>query len=465
MTPSSSIDRRALVGAIGATLVASRPAEAAEVRPFNIAERRAAGAALGLGEQALTLDDAVLTDRLIAYARMETGQRLAPERVDRRWALAPSARDLPAELAAARSQDRLAGWLESLPPRAPGYRSLVEARGRYAALAAAGGWPTLSDGPTLRLGDNGPRVAALRARLASEGFGAPPATPDLFDAGLAETLRTFQALHGAEADGVLGPATRAALNVTAAERLGQIDASLERWRWMRDAPRDRIVVDTGRQEATLFRDGRPVLKMRAIVGSPRNPTPMFRAPINAVVFSPPWNVPSSIAANELLPAAARRPGLLESMGIRWVDGHLQQRPGPNNSLGLVKFDVDSPWGVYLHDTPGKGLFAQPVRAFSHGCMRLERPRELAAALLGWSSGAVDAAIATGATRRLALRRPIALLVTHRTARVEADGRVAFRPDIYGWDRKLVAALPPSPMAGNKVRPFDLAQGARVVIGL
>jgi murein L,D-transpeptidase YcbB/YkuD len=167
-----------------------------------------------------------------------------------------------------------------------------------------------------------------------------------------------------------------------------------------------------------------------------------------VVFSPPWNVPASIATNELLPAAAKRPGLLEAMGIRWVDGRLQQRPGPNNSLGLVKFDIDSPWGVYLHDTPGKGLFTRPVRAFSHGCMRLEKPRELAAALLGWTPGAVDAAIATGVTRRLALRRPLPLLVTHRTARVEADGRVAFRPDIYGWDRKLVAALPPPMVAGD-----------------
>ena len=445
MTASLSIDRRVLLAAAAAAFVAPGPLAAAE-RAFSATERRAAGAALGLGTEVFALDDAALAARLLAYARTETGQRIAPARLDRLWTLAQPPRDLAAELAAARSQEGLAAWLAGLAPRAPGYRALVAARSRYALLTDVGGWPAMPEGSALRPGDAGSGVTTLRARLAAEGYGAPTAAPEVFDTDLAALLRTFQGLHGLDVDGVVGPATRAALNITAAERLAQIDASLERWRWMRDAPRDRVVVDTGWQEATLFRDGRPVLRMRAIVGSPQHPTPMFRAPLTGVVFSPPWNVPASIATNELLPAAARRPGLLEAMGIRWVGGRLRQRPGPNNSLGLVKFDIDSPWGVYLHDNPGKGLFAQPVRAFSHGCMRLERPRELAAALLGWTSDAVDAAIAKGATRRLALRRPVAVLVTHRTARVEPDGRVAFRPDIYGWDRKLAAALPAPAMA-------------------
>lgn len=208
-------------------------------------------------------------------------------------------------------------------------------------------------------------------------------------------------------------------------------------------PSDRIEVDTGAQEATLYRAGAPVLTMRAIVGSPKHPTPMFASKVDAVVLNPPWNVPASIAANELLPAEARRPGLLASMNIRWVDGHLQQRPGPKNSLGQIKFDVRSPFGVYLHDTPGKGLFAQPVRAFSHGCMRLEQPRALALALLGpqgTSPTDIDGAIAAGATRRLNLQRGVALYVVHWTVRAEPDGQLSFRPDIYGWDRKLWAAL-------------------------
>jgi len=130
------------------------------------------------------------------------------------------------------------------------------------------------------------------------------------------------------------------------------------------------------------------------------------------------------------------------MGIRWEDGHLQQRPGPNNSLGQVKFDIENRFGVYLHDTPGKGLFVQPVRAFSHGCMRLEAPRELAAALLapqGGSPATVEAAITAAATKRVNLRQSVPAYVLHFTVRAEA-GRLTFRPDIYGWDRKLAAAL-------------------------
>ncbi|WP_296600654.1 L,D-transpeptidase family protein [Phenylobacterium sp.] len=441
MIDTRQVNRRALAGGLVALIAAPFTARA-QTSPmvFTAAERRAIGAALGLGMEVFSLDDATLSARTLAFARTEAGLRLSPIRIDSAWALTPPPRDLPAEFSAARAGGRLAEWLQGLGPRAPGYRALQEARGRYALLAAAGGWPTVAQGPSLRVGDTGPDVAAVRARLAAEGYGEPAQALAVYDEPMAGAVRAFQGLHGLDADGVVGPATREALGVSAAARLDQIDANLERWRWTRSPAADRVTVDTGFQEAVLFRGGSPALRMRAIVGSPQHPTPMFRSALRAVVFNPPWNVPDSIANNELLPAAARRPGLLESMGIRRVDGRLQQRPGPNNSLGQVKFDLDSPFGVYLHDTPGKGLFARPQRAFSHGCMRLEKPRELAAALLGWSSAEVDAAIAGRATRRLSLRRPVAVDVLHRTVRVEADGRVAFRPDIYGWDRKLTAAL-------------------------
>lgn len=435
-----------MVVAAMAVAVLAPSLAAAQSGAFTAAERVVVGTALGLGDERFSLDDGKLTARVLAYARLEAGQRVRPGRIDPDWAIAPPVRDLAAELAQARAGGRLEAWLAGLPPRAPAYRALASARGRYAMTVAVGGWPGVPDGAVMKPGDRGPAVTALRARLAAEGFGATPA-PDLalFDAALEAALRDFQALHGLEIDGILGRATREALNVPAAERLAQIDANLERWRWMPTAPPpDRLEVDTGAQEATLFLDGAPARRMRVIVGSPKHPTPMFTGQVDSVVLNPPWNVPASIANNELLPAEARRPGTLAGMGIRWVDGRLQQRPGPKNSLGVIKFDVQNRFGVYLHDTPGKGLFAQPVRAYSHGCMRLQDPRALALDLLGpqgMTAASLDAGIAAGVTRRIGLQRHLPLYVVHWTARAEADGRVAFRPDIYGWDRKLAAALP------------------------
>lgn len=430
----------------GAAAMACGGARTAE--PALPAEARAAIVAVLALEPAAaaSLSDEALVARLLAYARRETGQALRPAAIDNRWSLAPGARDIDAEFRAARADGRVASWLAGLSPPDPAYDALRAGRARYAALAASGGWRLIPEGAPLRDGARGDPVAALRDRLSAEGYAAAGSGDDeTFDATLEQAVRAFQARHALAVDGVAGGETRRALNVSAAERLAQIDANLERWRWLpRPLPADRVEVDTGAQIAALFRRGEEVLRMRAIVGSPAHPTPMFAARMEAVVFNPPWNVPDSIARNELLPAEARRPGMLASQGIRWVDGRLQQRPGPNNSLGQIKFDVPNRFSVYMHDTPGKGLFANPVRAFSHGCMRLENPRALAAALLGGggiSSAEIDARIAAGTTRRVPLPAAMPLFVVHRTVHPSGEGPLAFHPDIYGWDARLARSLP------------------------
>ena len=272
------------------------------------------------------------------------------------------------------------------------------------------------------------------------GVGDPP---ELYDAALVPVVQDFQKRRGLAADGVVGPATLAAFNVPAEARLAQIDANLERWRWSpRPLPADRLEVDVGAATATLFQAGAPVLEMRIIVGDKGHPTPMFASQLEAVVFNPPWNVPASIAAAEILPRAARDPGYLARNHYVLTGGRLQQRPGPDNALGQVKFDLPSPFGVYLHDTPGRAAFARTVRTLSHGCMRLEKPRELAAILLagqGWDRAAVDAAISTGTTERIGLARPTPLFVTYRTAFVDQGG-LYLLPDPYGWDAQLERAL-------------------------
>jgi murein L,D-transpeptidase YcbB/YkuD len=253
----------------------------------------------------------------------------------------------------------------------------------------------------------------------------------------------FQTRHGLVPDGVLGPGTRAELNAPAEQRLAQIDANLERWRWLPPLPADRVEVNIAGAEATLYRRGAAQLSMRVIVGDPRHRSPMFASRIDSIVFNPPWNVPASIAVKELLPKEAAHPGYFARNDFHFVDGALQQSPGPKNALGRLKFDFNSPFGVYLHDTPGRAAFGRPNRALSHGCIRLEKPLELAAAILPaavWAPESIDAAIAAGTTLRVAVAQPIPLYVLYWSVVVAPDGQLLFHRDVYGWDAKLTQAL-------------------------
>jgi murein L,D-transpeptidase YcbB/YkuD len=324
---------------------------------------------------------------------------------------------------------------------------LAAAHGRYAQIVAAGGWPRLDPAAASTAGE-GAAAKTLQDRLAVEGYLAGAAAA-ASDRELAAALAAFQRAHGLAPDGVLGRESLAALNVPARERLAQIDANLERWRWLPHAlPTDRLEVDVGAAQATLYRQGRVALEMRGIVGDPRHWTPLFVSRIEAIIVNPPWRVPTSIAAREILPRVRRDPGYLARNGFVITSRRLVQRPGPKNSLGVLKFDLTSPFGVYLHDTPSKSLFARADRALSHGCMRLEKPRELALLLLDDERGAggLDAAIASGRTRRIALRRPTPLYVMYWTATANPSGVVAFRRDAYGWDAALNAALDGRPTA-------------------
>ena len=255
-------------------------------------------------------------------------------------------------------------------------------------------------------------------------------------------MRTL--IRGLADDGKLGGATRAALNVPAAARLDQIEANLERWRWLPHAlPPARIEVDVAGQTVTYLQADCEALSMKAVVGDPTHRTPMFASQVEAVTFNPPWNVPASIAQAEILPKAAKHPGYLAANDFIFVEGRLQQKAGPKSALGQIKFELPSPFGVYLHDTPAKALFARSRRTLSHGCMRLEKPQALAEALLGpqgWSPDAVAQAMAAGRTQAIALRAPLPLYVLYWTAEVPPDGRARFGPDVYGWDKELLNAL-------------------------
>lgn len=319
-------------------------------------------------------------------------------------------------------------------------RALAELRARR----ATGGWTRATDGPTLRKGDNGPRVAELRAILMERGD--LPAGPkgDVFDQALVDGLERFQDRHGLDADGVYGKNVLAELGVPLSTRIEQVRLGLERLRWLpRTSTGRRIAVNLADFKAYAFDDDRVTFETRAVVGKLYHETPMFTGRMTYIVINPYWNVPASIARSELLPKEKADPGYLERNHFERDGAAIRQLPGSWNSLGRFKFMFPNPHNVYLHDTPAQALFEESDRAFSHGCVRLEKPAELAALLLadqGWTPQRIRAAVETGVETVVNLQKPIPVYISYITAFLGPDGLMHYRRDVYGRDKKLVAAL-------------------------
>lgn len=378
-----------------------------------------------------------------AYARAEHGGRIALSRFPQDWAIRPPPYDPRPEIDRAIASGQMKAWLADLPPPDPAYHVLAAAYVRYRDMDAHGGWPIVSR--PLKPGDSGPAVAMLRARLQAEDVAAP-GTGDAYDDALQAAVTRAQARHGLEPDGIVGRVTLAALNISAKARAQQIALNLERWRWM---PRTRAArrVDLNLADASLVyvEPGAAPLPMRAVVGQPKKATPMFTDRIKAVILNPPWNVPADIARDEIWPKIRKDPGYAAREGfVVKADGGLQQLPGPKCALGEIKFDLSNAFGVYLHDTPARSLFAKTNRALSHGCMRVEQPNVLAKRLLAgdprWTPDAIDLAVLAGQTVRIPLRTETPVYAAYWTAFVDEDGSVEFRPDVYGWDKTLEGLL-------------------------
>jgi murein L,D-transpeptidase YcbB/YkuD len=386
---------------------------------------------------------------VLRYAREVHVGRLAPADFPRLWGVRPPPYDPRPDFAAAVQTDRLEAWLNSLPPPYSGYAALRRGLAAYRSIAAKGGWRTVPAGPDFGLGDAGPRTAALRARLAAEDPTAPRSGA-AFDEALQQAVVRAQRRFGLKPDGVVNAETLRALNQPVGQRVLQIIANLERWRWLPPTmPETRLQVNSGAAIVTLFRDNQPVLSMKAVSGRPGDETPMLFSEIHSVVLNPPWNVPTSIATKELWPKEKRNPGYLarndfkviktEGGGVR-----LQQRAGSKSALGRYKFDFDNPYGVYLHDTPTQSTFARYGRQASHGCVRLEKPRPLAEALLAedpkWTPETIAAAIDKGETVRARLTDRVPVFIFYWTAFASPDGTMNFRADPYNWDSLLLQRI-------------------------
>ena len=342
----------------------------------------------------------------------------------------------------------------------PPTQALRAALRRYSALAAEEARvSTVRAGLPLQPGARSPDIAPLRARLALWGDldgAAAAARGDVLDRPLVDALRHFQARHGLASQRSLDADTVAALNTSAADRVRQIALNLERWRWQPPAPPGRsVLVNIPTFELHAYADGGEALAMRVITGRPDSPTPVFGQDMTAVVFSPYWSVPTNIALDETMPAVLSDRSYLRRMNLEVLRGEevvdparvdwrrergrlsFRQRPGAGNALGLVKFLLPNSFNVYLHDTPSKALFLRPVRALSHGCVRLEKPEALARWVLegvpGWTPQRIVAAMRAGRERAVSLPEAIPVGIVYFTVWVDADGTVEFRPDVYRHD--------------------------------
>lgn len=399
--------------------------------------------------------------------------RVDPKKVVRAWHIAPSRvaaeRRVMAAAAALRAGKAIGEIVKELRPDYGVGAPLMAGLARYRAIADAGGWKRLSPGPTLRQGDSGAVVGALRQRLATEGFTATGPEIDRFDDALVAAVADFQRRHGLTVDSAVGPATRKALNVSVAHRIEQIEANIERLRWLPvDLGERFVVVNIPAFSLYGYVGGERRLTMRVVVGDElvSRRTPIFADTLEYVEFGPYWNVPRSIAVNEILPAARRDRDYLRRNRFQilrgWGDNapvvdprslsdaalfssryRVRQLPGPNNALGRVKFIFPNDFNIYLHDTPSKLLFESADRAHSHGCIRVADPQALAEFVLhdrpDWTSDRIASTLQSG--RRLQVRPTDAVPVylVYLTALVR-EGDVAFRDDIYDRDDSLIRAL-------------------------
>lgn len=383
---------------------------------------------------------AALARAAIVLAQEEHGLPSNPAAVDPDWALR-GPYDANVDFGQARQAGRIPAWVSSLPRHDPAYLALVAAQRRYQDIADHGGWPSLAEGVSLKPRMKSREVPVLRQRLAIEGYGNLDNGSSLYDQTLAAAVAEFQTRHGLRSTGIVEAKTLAALNVPAATRVASLEANLQRERWLPDSlPPDRIVADVAGAHVTLFQDDQPALEMRSIVGEVSKPTPLFVSYVQSIEFNPPWHVPSDIAKSELLP---KGPDYLAKHGFTIVNGQLVQQAGPQSSLGRIKFDMPDSFAVYLHDTPGRNLFAVDSRGRSHGCVRLEKPNDLAAALLadqGWTLEKVNDAIDAGDTHWVRPSAHMPVYLVYRTAEAPDEGPAIFRPDLYGWDDRLNAAL-------------------------
>ncbi len=499
VAPTPTPEAAAVMSGLAAATADLPPAEAAAIRSFYAARDYAPFWAEAGGDRLTELSAAVgaSAEQALPPARYDVDAGAAPDpaatevaamRAYLRFAtdlsvgvLTPSAiypeisrrpvRPSPDALLARLGTGPIAEVLAGLEPPSPDYRRLIAEKARLEGLAQSASWgPEVPDGPTLHPGESGPRVAELRSRLARLGYVVP--TDELagsgFDAGLQQSVEQFQSDYGLNDDGVVGAMTLAAINAPVETRLAQVVVNLERLRWMnRDLGARYLMVNIPDFTVNLIEGGASVWNSKVVVGKTNvTETPEFDGVVRTMVVNPTWHIPDSIAIRDYLPKLQRDPMVLKRQNIRLLTRggteinpklvdftqytpenfpfRIKQRPSDDNALGEVKFLFPNEFSVYMHDTPHRELFAREVRAFSNGCIRLQKPVELAHIVLTGQvpdpAATYEALHATGKEHAVALQRPIPVHIVYRTVWFDDTGAAHYRPDVYGRDAAVYEAL-------------------------
>lgn len=416
-----------------------------------------------------TAEQLATADVLLTASYTSLGEDLLTGQVDPRtvaqsWHIDPEEENVDSALVRNLRFAALDKSLATMRPTDPDYAALSRALNQFRDIVTKGGWQQIPATDNVKPGAraNPAVLAAVRARLAAEGI-VPASSPakagtipplqsgsapsgSIYDAGLAAAVGLYQARHSINVDSALGKETVESMNLPATYRLGEIAANMERYRWLpREFGSRYIFVNIPAFRLEAFDQGKKALEMKVIVGKEYQDraTPVFADSLETVVFRPYWNVPPGIAQKEIFPKGAAYMKR-ENMETYTQNGQtlVRQRPGPKNALGFVKFLFPNDFAIYLHDTPNHELFKEDVRAFSHGCIRVEHADQLANFVLGWPIDRINQAMASGPDNHsVKVPKKIPVYIAYFTAYI-SNGQLYFGNDLYSRDDKLVEVVMP-----------------------